>query len=278
MAAEVGVLWLAAIPLFRRDGRFDRRSGTLIRKIATAAVYVEDQRKAVEFWTKQVGFRVHREKPMGPQMSWVEVGPPDAESCLVIYPKSMMEDWADRKPSIVFECEDIQKTFVGMRDRGVRFTQEPKALPWGPFAIFRDDEGNSYGLREATHVGMLRHVAPVFRVSDLARSIRFYREQLGFALDFSYDDFYASVHRDGCYIHLSCAAPAVRDQAAFERDQHLDACAVIAGAATLATEFSAAGAPFSVPLRTMPYGVEFYVRDPDGYIIGFVEPAADAEA
>jgi hypothetical protein len=28
-----------------------------------------------------------------------------------------------------------------------------------------------------------------------------------------------------------------------------------------------------VPLRSMPYGREFYVRDPDGYILGFVEPA-----
>jgi lactoylglutathione lyase len=121
----------------------------MIRKIATAAVYVEDQRKAVEFWTKQVGFKVHRERAMGPQASWIEVGPPDAESCLVIYPKLMMEDWAERKPSIVFECENLQKTFEDMRDNGVQFAQEPKAMPWGPFAIFLDGEGNWYGLREA---------------------------------------------------------------------------------------------------------------------------------
>lgn len=107
-----------------------------------------------------------------------------------------------------------------------------------------------------------------------ARSIRFYLEQLGFELDFSYEDFYASVHRDGCYIHLRCAAPAPCDQSAFERAEHLDACAVISAAARLASELAAAGAPFSVPLRTMPYGVEFYVRDPDGYIIGFIQPAA----
>lgn len=122
---------------------------------------------------------------------------------------------------------------------------------------------------------ILRYVAPVFRVTDLARSIRFYCEKLGFELDFSYEDFYASVHRDGCYIHLSCSSPTARDQAAFERAEHLDACAVISAAQNLAAEFSLTGATFSVPLRTMPYGIEFYVRDPDGYIIGFVEPATD---
>ena len=102
------------------------RSRTVIRKIAIAAVYVEDQRSAVEFWTKQVGFTLHREKAMDLQASWIEMGPPHAESCLVIYPKSMMEDWAERKPSIVFECDNIQKTYDTMRNHGVQFTQPPK--------------------------------------------------------------------------------------------------------------------------------------------------------
>jgi hypothetical protein len=87
-----------------------------------------DDQKAVEFWTKQVGFTVHREKSMGPQACWIEVGPPDG---LVIYPKSMMEDWAERKPSIVFECENMEQTFAAMRDRRIKFTQEPRAMPWG---------------------------------------------------------------------------------------------------------------------------------------------------
>jgi lactoylglutathione lyase len=121
----------------------------VIRKIATAAVYVADAEKAVLYWTRQVGFEVHREMPMGPHARWIEVGPRGAESCLVLYPKAMMEDWAERKPSIVFECEDIHKTHAEMRDRGVQFAQEPKEMPWGPFAIFVDPEGNWFGLRGA---------------------------------------------------------------------------------------------------------------------------------
>ena len=121
--------------------------------------------------------------------------------------------------------------------------------------------------------GSLQYVSPVLRVADLARSVAFYRDRLGFALEFQYEGFYASLLRDGCRIHLSCSAPTVRDQAAFEADEHLDACFVVTGAAALSARFAAAGAPFSVPLRTMPYGTEFYVRDPDGYILGFVEAA-----
>ena len=50
-----------------------------------------------------------------------------------------------RKPSIVFECVDVQQTYEEMVARDVVFTQLPKAM--GSFAIFRDPEGNEYGLR-----------------------------------------------------------------------------------------------------------------------------------
>jgi lactoylglutathione lyase len=120
----------------------------VITKIATTALYVEDQAAAVTFWTEKVGFEVHRQRPMGPGADWVEIGPHGAASCLVIYPKAMMEDWAERRPSMVFECTDIHATFERLRSRGVEFTQEPKDMPWGPFAIFVDPEGNWFGLRE----------------------------------------------------------------------------------------------------------------------------------
>jgi hypothetical protein len=41
----------------------------------------------------------------------------------------------------------------------------------------------------------------------------------------------------------------------------------------LSSAFSMDGADFSMPLRKMPYGTEFYVRDPDGYVLGFIQPA-----
>jgi lactoylglutathione lyase len=122
----------------------------MIARIATAAVYVEDQEKAVDFWTNCVGFEVRVEKEMGPKAKWIELGPKGADSCLVIYPKSMMADWAERKPSIVFESENLTETFEEMRSRGVNFQQEPQDMPWGRFATFLDAEGNWFGLREKT--------------------------------------------------------------------------------------------------------------------------------
>jgi catechol 2,3-dioxygenase-like lactoylglutathione lyase family enzyme len=117
----------------------------------------------------------------------------------------------------------------------------------------------------------LTHIAPVFRVADLPRSLAFYRDRLGFAVEFVHEGFYAGVCRDGCHIHLKCSAPTPRDQVAFEREEQIDASIGVSGAETLAESFASAGVDFVVSLRRMPYGMEFYVRDPDGYILGFVE-------
>jgi hypothetical protein len=82
--------------------------------------------------------------------SWIEVGPAGAASCLVLYPKAIMQDWAERKPSIVFACNDIARTHQEMAGRGVPFSQPPRDMPWGKFAIFEDLDGNWYGLRESS--------------------------------------------------------------------------------------------------------------------------------
>jgi catechol 2,3-dioxygenase-like lactoylglutathione lyase family enzyme len=124
----------------------------------------------------------------------------------------------------------------------------------------------------------LSYVAPVFRVADLARSLSYYRDRLGFEVEFNYEGFYACVLRDGCRIHLKCSDLVGRDEAAFEAAEHLDACFRVQDAQDLASRFASAGAAISLPLRTMPYGREFYVKDPDGYILGFVQPTETQNA
>ena len=55
-------------------------------------------------------FEVRHAADMESNTKWVEVDLPGAQSTLVIYPKTIMQDWAERKPSIVFQCGDIDTT------------------------------------------------------------------------------------------------------------------------------------------------------------------------
>ena len=81
------------------------------------AVYVENQNEALEFWTEKVGFVVHSEKPMSAAASWIGVGAKGARSCLVIFPKTMMANWSERKPSLVFDCDSVKDTYTEMNAR-----------------------------------------------------------------------------------------------------------------------------------------------------------------
>jgi lactoylglutathione lyase len=122
----------------------------MIGPIKTVAVYVEDQQRSLDFYTRILGFVLRRTSPMGPNAAWLEVSPPGAETSLVLYPKAMMSDWAERKPSIVFHCPDVEETCQRLGSEGVRITMLPTPLPWGMFAIFEDPDGNQVGITSQT--------------------------------------------------------------------------------------------------------------------------------
>ncbi len=87
----------------------------MIEQIATVAVYADDQDEAQRFRVERVGFEVRRRERMGRQGDWLEVASPGAASRLVIYPKSMMPDWAERKPSV---CPGPANALGHSEDRG----------------------------------------------------------------------------------------------------------------------------------------------------------------
>lgn len=114
--------------------------------------------------------------------------------------------------------------------------------------------------------------APQFLVEKLNESLAFYEERLGFSRDFVYEGFYASVSRDRAVIHLKCAPKLEAERAHRRSGEHLDAYLVVAGVGDLLEELLRRGAPITKPLEERPWGTQdFYVEDPDGYILCFSE-------
>src|SRR2546430_11206059 len=118
----------------------------MIGPIKTVGVYVEDQNRSLEFFTHKLGFTLRRKIPMGPEVHWIEVSPPGAQSSLVLYPKSMMTNWTEMKPSLVFHCDDVTGTCQRLEAAGVTIKMQPTQLPWGTFATFLDPDGNEFGM------------------------------------------------------------------------------------------------------------------------------------
>jgi lactoylglutathione lyase len=114
----------------------------MLTHIKTVALYVENQEKALAFYTEKLGFEVRKKEQMGPQVFWIELAPPGAQTCLVIYPKVFMQDWQHRKPSIMFACENVEATYEELLKRGVTFIDTPQKMSIGIFAKFADPDGN----------------------------------------------------------------------------------------------------------------------------------------
>jgi len=127
----------------------------------------------------------------------------------------------------------------------------------------------------ASSLAKVTGIAPQFLVDDLQRSIEYYCQHLGFELDFNYESFYASVSRDGCAIHLKAAPKTVADRAHRRQHEHLDAHLAVTNATVLHDELITRGAFITKPLEERPWSCrDFYVEDPDGYILCFSEQTA----
>ena len=121
----------------------------------------------------------------------------------------------------------------------------------------------------------LLSIRPSFIVKDLQASITYYRERLGFQLDFQGPDggpFWAGVSREGIGIMLKAVAPDVLPSPNHTRHEWgpSDADIYSMDPDALFEEFSRRGASFAKKLSFIEDGLwGFAVTDADGYFLRF---------
>jgi lactoylglutathione lyase len=126
----------------------------VIEGVSKVVIEVDDQTRALSFWTERLGFELHQDTPYGEER-WVEVRTPDKRLVLVLSPRRVNRSSApDTLPTsnVFFYCDDLAQTYDVLRSRGVEFPQPPVELSFGWWSMFRDQEGNRFALRprEAT--------------------------------------------------------------------------------------------------------------------------------
>jgi predicted enzyme related to lactoylglutathione lyase len=127
---------------------------TVIEGVSQTVVEVDDQDRALRFWTETVGFELAQDAPYGDAGRWVEVRTRDKATILVLRPRQGDRPTASEAlptSNIFFYCDDLQRTYDELRARGVDFPQVPVRLSWGWWSMFEDEEGNRFALhpREA---------------------------------------------------------------------------------------------------------------------------------
>jgi catechol 2,3-dioxygenase-like lactoylglutathione lyase family enzyme len=127
-------------------------------RINLTSVLVDDQSKALRFYTEILGFEKKVEIPLGEHHSWLTVVSPedrdgtqlvlepDAHPAAKPFKNALMDDGI---PFTSFAVDDVHAEFERLRDLGVTFTQEPTDLGTVTTAILDDTCGNLIQLHAA---------------------------------------------------------------------------------------------------------------------------------
>lgn len=124
----------------------------MLTGVRSVGIYVGDQDRAKEFFTASLGFDLIQDTPMGAEAGaarWIEVAPPDKRVILVLFAPDDQSDRIGSFSNVLFTCDDIQSTYEELQAKGVEFSEAPSRQFWGWWAVFKDPDGNSYGLGQS---------------------------------------------------------------------------------------------------------------------------------
>ncbi|ACX65708.1 VOC family protein [Paenibacillus sp. Y412MC10] len=119
-------------------------------KIIVTSIFVQDQDRALEFYSEKLGFVKKEDVPVG-EFRWITLVSPDVQDGteLLLEPNEhpaakeyQKKIFAEGIPATMFGVEDIRKEYERLREKGVKFTMEPTQMGELTIAVFDDTCGN----------------------------------------------------------------------------------------------------------------------------------------
>ena len=119
-------------------------------KIKVTSVYVDDQEKALRFYTEVLGFVKKADFSQGP-FRWLTVASPENPDGTQLqlalndnpaakaYQQAMFQQG---QPAAMFFTDDVQADYERMKTRGAEFTMPPTDVTGSKIAILKDTCGN----------------------------------------------------------------------------------------------------------------------------------------
>ena len=119
-------------------------------KIKLTSVYVDDQDKALRFYTEVLGFAKKADFSNGP-FRWLTVGSPEepdgtqlqlagnGNPAAKAYQQAMFQQG---QPAAMFYTNDVKGDYEGIKARGAEFTMPPTDVTGSTIAMLKDTCGN----------------------------------------------------------------------------------------------------------------------------------------
>jgi catechol 2,3-dioxygenase-like lactoylglutathione lyase family enzyme len=120
--------------------------------LATVALLVDDYDRAIDWFTRVLGFALFEDTPLGDGKRWVRVGPSGPAAAILLARAATPEQRAaigkqgGGRVMFFLESDDFARDLAGMLARGVTLLEEPRHESYGSVAVFGDLYGNKWDL------------------------------------------------------------------------------------------------------------------------------------
>lgn len=126
-------------------------------RINLTSLFVDDQERALAFYTEVLGFVKSQDLPAG-EYRWLTLRSPEggetelslepnANPAAQTYQQALM---AQGIPATAFQSDDLEADVARLKQRGVKFTKDPVDLGPVKIAIFADGCGNLIQIHQPT--------------------------------------------------------------------------------------------------------------------------------
>jgi len=125
-------------------------------KIRLTSVYVDDQEKALRFYTEVLGFAKKADFSNGP-FRWLTVGSPEEPEGVELQ-LALNDDPAGKayqqalfqqsRPAAMFYTDDVKSDYERIKGRGAEFTMPPTEVTGSTIAMLNDSCGNRIQLTQ----------------------------------------------------------------------------------------------------------------------------------
>ena len=125
-------------------------------KIRLTSVYVDDQDKALRFYTEVLGFAKKADFSNGP-FRWLTVGSPEEPEGVELQ-LALNDDAAGKayqqalfqqsRPAAMFYTDDVKSDYERIKGRGAEFTMPPTEVTGSTIAMLNDSCGNRIQLTQ----------------------------------------------------------------------------------------------------------------------------------
>jgi catechol 2,3-dioxygenase-like lactoylglutathione lyase family enzyme len=124
------------------------------KSIARVALLVEDYDRAIAYYQDKLGFTLLEDTQLPEQdKRWVVMAPPGGKGAELVlaYAQKVIEkaavgNQAGGRVFLFLQTDDFERDYQAMKDKGVRFMEQPREEPYGTVVVFADLYGNLWDL------------------------------------------------------------------------------------------------------------------------------------